>query len=86
MKQSLECIKPWPKNPYLVILRNKLVEIAGETDADPRGMIFVKTRATAFSLASYLNNELGGIGYHAAPFTGTTYSGANPGMHIVLSK
>ncbi|XP_061197246.1 antiviral innate immune response receptor RIG-I-like [Saccostrea echinata] len=67
-------------NPHLKMLRNHLVDLKSDLGESVRGMIFVETRATAFALAQYISDELGMMGYKAAPFTGSKSSDNSEGM------
>lgn len=68
-------------NPYLKLMREKMVEFVGEYE-EVKGMVFIQTRATAFALAQYLSQELASLGIRAAPFTGTNSSETSKGMEM----
>ncbi|CAC5415262.1 IFIH1 [Mytilus coruscus] len=76
-------IKP---NPNLRLIEEKLQELYSESGKESLGMIFVQTRATAKSLAEYLNEKLEGIEIPVKPFIGSKSSETSDGLSETEKK
>lgn len=66
-------------NPNLRMIEEKLQELFTEAGENSLGMIFVQTRATAKSLAEYLNQKLEGIDIPVKPFIGSKAADSGDG-------
>ncbi|VDI79162.1 ATP-dependent RNA helicase DDX58, partial [Mytilus galloprovincialis] len=73
-------------NPNLSLIEEKLQELYSESGKDSLGMIFVQTRATAKSLAEYLNDKLKGIDIPVKPFIGSKSSETSDGLSETEKK
>ncbi|XP_071170930.1 ATP-dependent RNA helicase DHX58-like [Mytilus edulis] len=80
--QKFENQKSIRPNPNLRLIEEKLQELYCTTESgkDSLGMIFVQTRATAKSLAEYLNEKLEGIDIPVKPFIGSKSSETSDGL------
>ncbi|XP_071167913.1 interferon-induced helicase C domain-containing protein 1-like [Mytilus edulis] len=81
--ENQKSIKP---NPNLRLIEEKLQELYCESGKDSLGMIFVQTRATAKSLAEYLNDKLEGIDIPVKPFIGSKSSETSDGLSETEKK
>ncbi|CAG2229008.1 IFIH1 [Mytilus edulis] len=73
-------------NPNLSLIEEKLQELYSKSGKDSLGMIFVQTRATAKSLAEYLNDKLQGIEIPVKPFIGSKSSETSDGLSETEKK
>lgn len=74
------------KNPNLGLIEEKLQELFTGAGEDSLGMIFVQTRATAKSLAEYLDQKLDGINIAVKPFIGSKDSDSGDGLSETEKK
>ena len=79
MSEKLCKQKDIQRNPNLQKISEKLQELYASAGSDSLGMIFVQTRATAKSLADYLNEKLEGIDIPVKPFIGSKSSESSDG-------
>ncbi|XP_052100748.1 interferon-induced helicase C domain-containing protein 1-like isoform X2 [Mytilus californianus] len=73
-------------NPNLRLIEEKLQELYSESGKESLGMIFVQTRATAKSLAEYLNEKLEGLEIPVKPFIGSKSSETSDGLSETEKK
>ncbi|CAC5388883.1 unnamed protein product [Mytilus coruscus] len=73
-------------NPNLRLISEKLQELYYDAGNDSLGMIFVQTRATAKSLAEYLNEKLKGLEIPVKPFIGSKNSETADGLSETEKK